>query len=332
MYLRNKKIRAFGLIKLSIVLMVIGLISAAALSALNARVASNKVKLTNYHIKEVYKAMQIYLLTNKRLPCPASMLILKGVTGYGAEVTGGVFCGTGASSSASTGVYADSGTTSIAYGAIPTQTLALPSEFAEDAYGTRLAYMVHKNSVVACEATPNFSNNNFCTPATGSVTNLITVNQSAVALTSTAIFAVISYGPNKSGGFNPSSTTQITRSSDTDEAANDATATFDAGAGVNTAGFNNVLNYFVASNNVLDDIVFFKTRDDVVKDSKGLFLIPCAGYSDGTYTWPATRYDAIAVSSTVCTDINVGYINGPYSPSRKCGAGGAWGSVIVPCS
>ena len=331
----NKKIKAFGLIKLSVALVVVAILTVGAALALNANVTSNKIKLTNYRIAEIYKAMGAYLLLNKRLPCPASINLIKGDANYGLEVTGGVFCGTGAGSSAATGVYAGTSGTGdyLAYGAVPIQALSLPSEMAEDAYGTRFAYIVHRYSTVVCETVPNFSNNNFCTPATGSVTRLITINQNGVALATDAIFAIVSYGPNKSGGFNSSSlassTTQITRSSDSGETDNDAgaAASFVTTAGANTAAFDNILNNSVVSSSVFDDIVFFKSRDSMVKDFKGLFLIPCAADpSFGGYAWPVARYDEAAISTTNCA-VTTNLLH----PTRRCGALGTWGAIVTAC-
>ncbi len=350
----SKKIpKAFTLLELSVVIVVISILVTGALSISISNVNNNKTKITNDRIKEIYKAMGRFLLANKRLPCPASILKIKITDStYGAEVNTGAFCGTGASSAANTGVYAGtSNGSNLAYGMVPAATLGLPSEMAEDGFGTRFAYIIHKDSTVVCASPANFSNNTFCTSGpentyANQASNTIIVNEkpsASVTLTPTssnpAIFAIVSYGANKFGGFNSSSTTQNTRSSDADEYENDAglQSSFNNAANVNSAAFDNVLIAYSASVDGFDDIVFYKSRNDMVQEFNALSLIPCKSGSDAslyggvTFSWPVANYDQAVLSTTLCSAA-AGYDNSATYPVKRCGPYGIWGPVVVACT
>ena len=75
---------------------------------------------------------------NKRLPCPAS---IKADTTYGTEGTAAGTCTTG------TGVYVSTatGATKMVYGMVPTKTLGLSSDYGEDNFGNKIAYIVDRD-------------------------------------------------------------------------------------------------------------------------------------------------------------------------------------------
>ena len=148
----------------------------AFLATSNSRFNSEKLRAYNNNIPIIYKALEKYLLTNKKLPCPASLIEIKSSsTIYGLAASSRdcistvVYKGTG------------SGAANLVYRMIPTQTL--DSKLVEDAYGNKLFYIVDKRLTRKDVALNSFE---------GVIKNstLIQVNNEAIELTYSALFII----------------------------------------------------------------------------------------------------------------------------------------------
>jgi hypothetical protein len=270
-----------------------------------------KVKITNDRMKEIYKAMGNYLVANRRLPCPASIIKVKTVNSdYGTESL--------VSECVGSGIYQSTTSSNLVYGMVPVRTLGLSNDMAEDGFGSKIAYIVHKKFTKASETAPNFLNETF---STTSHTNIITVNEKPSAITQKvtddALIIMISYGANKSGAFDANSATQIARSSDTDELSNDIGLNPDTVA--TTAIFDNIIVTSSGNSDVFDDMVFFKRRNDFVEDFNAMFLIPCndagLGFGSANANYGQTVYTVV---ETCPEPLRV------LRGARKCEAYGAW--------
>jgi prepilin-type N-terminal cleavage/methylation domain-containing protein len=319
--------KAYSLIELSIVILIISILITGALSVSVNSINNAKIKVTNDRIAEIYKAIGAYLLANNQLPCPASIIKVKGVDStYGQEVA----CES-APLNAGAGIYQSATSGELYYGAIPANALGLSNEMMEDGFGSKFVYIVnYKATTPTVIATPTVG---FGGTGMSQFVQVQDKGSVTTTLTSTAVIAIISYGANKAGAFNATSTSQNTRSTDTtDEQDNDATA-FDTVAG--KATFNNNLISVSSGNDTFDDVVFFKTRNAMMQDFNAFssVIYPCQADSEALYettiTWPAATYDQNISDDAQCP---VGYQNGPYAPIKKCGAFGVWGSVISACS
>ena len=124
--------KAFSLIELSVVILIVSIVLAGTLSVRNSQDVANKTKITNERIAAIYKAMGVFLLENYRLPCPG--LVTNAITDatYGDENRSSQDCDT-------SGTYTSG---NIIYGMVPTKALGLPSEMAADAWGGRFSYLV----------------------------------------------------------------------------------------------------------------------------------------------------------------------------------------------
>lgn len=331
--LLKKSKTAFSLLELSIVILIVSILIVGSMSASVVAINNARYKVTKDRTKEIYKAMGNYLLVNKALPCPASIIALKTSSSYGtAGIASGV-CNGGS------GVYVGTGTDSadLVYGTIPTQTLGLSADMAEDGFGSKFTYIVaagFTNPVLA-GITSGFGSIN---PATGFITvkENLDLGTTFQVDTNDAIFVIISHGSNKYGAFNNNSSEQNAVSTDTDEQNNYAT-TF-SGTTNGTADFYDTNSYFTASSvssDSFDDVVFYKTRNAMLMDFNALSLIVCnsnsTNYGDytvgsTTFTWPETYYDQIVSSNsaTTCDAALSGYGKTVTSPTKRCGAFGVW--------
>jgi len=323
--MKLKKIskRAFSLIELSIVILIVSILITGALSVSISNINNSKVKVTNDRIKEVYKALGNFLIINGRLPCPASLQKIKSVdSDYGAEVGAPGAC-------EGAGIYTSNTTSTLIYGMVPIRALGMANDMGEDAFESKLNYIVDKNFT----STSTFGTAAFTYGSYNAANETITIQDKPGGVTQNisfdAIFALISSGSNKSGAFPANSATQNDLSADADEQDNYAT-NFNDSPTPKTADFNNNLIISSSNSDVFDDITFFKARNNFISDFSMLSLIPCAAYTDGSsYSWPAGSYEQAVTSTTACP--NAATNGGPAYPVKRCGAFGVWGAVINAC-
>lgn len=341
--------KAFSLLELSILIIVVAVIATGALLNNVASVNSDKMQITNYRIQKIYQALGSYLLVNGKLPCPAPITSIKLTSSnYGIAASEDGNCAT------TGGVYQSdiTGAENLVYGMIPVKTLGLENDFAEDAYESKFDYIIDKRFTnVSTFSTTNVNNTN---SNSNSSCSMIKVTFRGVTLSDEyqnscddrALFVIVSHGNNKLGAFNVNSASINNSSTNQDEIDNSATNFLDGVT--NTASFsvNKRIEASSTTNsgtktfyNVIDDIVFFRSRDNMVKDFNAFSKIDCLanGYNSGdvsyggtTMTWPQAKYGQIAVATSSCPD---GYKGGVSKPTKKCGPLGIWQSgVITECT
>ncbi|MBN8544145.1 MAG: tail fiber domain-containing protein [Alphaproteobacteria bacterium] len=132
---------AFSLVELSIVLAILGVMTAGGLSIGTTVVEQQANVASNTQLDSINQALQDYFKTQRRLPCPANRTLALGAAGFGNEA--GV-CNAGA---------ALAGTVSIGgvrIGALPVRALGLRDRSIADEFGNRYIYAVterHTNDV-----------------------------------------------------------------------------------------------------------------------------------------------------------------------------------------
>lgn len=312
--------RAYSLIELSIVLVIISILITGAMSVSVENLKSNQVEVTRDKMATIYKMIGHHIRVTKSLPCPASLTKVKSVdSDYGTALD----CSASASN--------------LIWGMVPTASLGLPSEFAEDAFGSKILYFVDKRFTTSpgpiLTSVPDFSVNNFSTMGWNQLSPSAVISylwkikerpaSSLQDVTSYAVFGLVSFGQNKLGSYNANSSSQNSATiSDFDESTN---------ANPTTA--------FVLSSptsNSFDDIVFYKTFKDIVADySYVASLVPCkysdipdlAGLSAGKYDTTTKNnawLDGVTYSKTRGTGNTCRY-------SYRCAFGGVWTTINNNC-
>ncbi len=263
--MNNKKLKyksAYTLIELSIVILIVSFLMVGALTVSIGSLNNAKKNYTQIKINQIYSAIGKFLLENKRLPCPADLTLTKNSNLYAIESGSGSGC-------LGNGVYKSQTSANIFYGMVPTKTLGLPSNMAEDEFGSKISYIIDERFTKSYQDVPNFANFGFGT--TDPYTSTINIKEKPSAIsrdvTQDAILIIISHGLNKFGAFNANSSVQNAISNDpteTDEAENSYKDSFD----------NNFISYSQNSK-TFDDFVFFKTRNQIVEDFNAFYLIAC---------------------------------------------------------
>ena len=249
--------KAFSLIELSIAIIVISVVISGILSVSIVSKNNSNIKITNDRIKRINQALGEFVRVNKRLPCPASIKAIKiaDIT-YGNEGTAAGNC------TAGTGVYlsTETGATQMLYGMVPTKTLGLSSDYGEDNFGNKIAYIVGRDYT---------SSSTFATASTGIIGQKY-INGALTTDVGNAIYALVSYGANQSGAFSAKTINQNAVSSDADEMYNDATSFNDV---AKTANFTQILVKSTERSTVFDDIVYYRNRDDFLKDNNATNIV-----------------------------------------------------------
>ncbi|MES2961145.1 MAG: prepilin-type N-terminal cleavage/methylation domain-containing protein [Pseudomonadota bacterium] len=325
--------KAFSLIELSIAIIVISVVIVGIVSVSTVSKINSNVKITNDRITRINQALGEFVRVNKRLPCPASIKAIKVTdTTYGTEGTAAGTC------TAGTGVYLSTatGATKMVYGMVPTKTIGLSSEYGEDSFGNKIAYIVDNDYT---------SSTTFATATTGIIGQKY-VNNSLITDVSNAIYALVSYGANQSSAFPAKASTQNTVTSDADEMYNDA-ITFNDGA--KTADFTQILVKSTTRSTVFDDIVYYRSRDDFLKDNNASNIVdgnitssanitsPCTTTGGGSTTTSGTTVHTFTSSGTlVCTNAKTANIlvvggggSGGAHRGVNAGTGGGGGGGVI---
>ncbi len=344
MQIRRKSLKAFSLLELSIVIVIVSILLTGALSASIVATNNAKIKFTKNRMQEIYRAMGAFLATNSRLPCPASMLLTKTNVNYGVEVS----C---ASTIPDTGVgiWQSAFFSNVIYGAIPTKALGLSSDMAEDAFGSKFGYVVIRGFT----SSTNFGTDDATTYTNGSSAR-ITIHDkygsmvrqvNPGASNGSAIFVIISYGPNKNGAFNANSVQQNNTVDDHSDEGQNVLHPERMSSIINGSGF--FYNYGVdgaftnypliesSDNDAFDDILFYKTRGQLLVDFDLLSKMGCnttsssITYDTTAISWAAgAKYNENAIASADCP---VNCRRSVLRATRRCGPLGSWKAVMNPC-
>lgn len=183
----RKKLSAYTLLELSVVLMIIAIATAGGGVMFTASLKKHQVQQTQGKLEAVQKALLDFRCTYGRLPCPGDLTVDGvGFGNYGKDAATPGAC-TGGSPTANF----TSG--EIVAGIVPTKALKLRDEYALDGWGNRIMYAVDRRLT----AQGAF---NTLLP-TDTTTRITVINNGGATITSQAAFVVWSSGENGHGAY-----------------------------------------------------------------------------------------------------------------------------------
>ena len=154
MPLNSTRRDGFSLLEMSIVLVILGLLTAGGLSIGGIMVAQQANTSTNENLDEIQQALIDFVKTQGRLPCVAPLTVAPTDGSFGTELeAGGCLTDTTASGGSLRAVVPIVPTPSppepseriIRIGGVPTRTLGLKDRMASDEFGNRFLYVVTEN-------------------------------------------------------------------------------------------------------------------------------------------------------------------------------------------
>ena len=122
-----------------------------------------------------------------------------------------------------------------------------------------------------------------------------------VVINSDAIVVLMSAGVNGLGAFKNTGIQNTTRSGNAEEVENDV-VNIQSGSDPLAVRFNKVFYKDFESEEIFDDIIFFKTRNDFVNDFNAKSLIPCKGMeiNDTDFDKISKYYGEVLYASSPC--------------------------------
>ena len=238
---------------------------------------------TQEKMQIIYNSMGKFLLRNQRLPCPARLNLAESSAGYGSDesITNG-------DCNNSSRIFSSNFGGNIFVGAVPTTTLGLSSDMAKDEFGNKITYIISKNATIATTATIFPTNNSGFGAKFYNNQTLSVFEYSNRTITGQAIFALISHGNNQNcaypaNGVSPNSSCLINN-----EAINSSNKY--------NANFTDKNIIYSSTNPNFDDIVLFKTKNQIATDFNAHHLVLCSISSS-----EFTNYNTIASGTSRST-------------------------------
>ena len=248
----NHKRRAFTLLEMSIVILIIGIMVASILPAITQQTAIEKAKELTQKMDAIEDALEAFRIKNGRLPCPAQPDLARNSDDFGVVAAAPPdVCAGGTLSALQAG--ADGAT----YGILPVRTLGLDDDAAFDPWGRAFTYMV-SDDIIASGAYTTFPIDDI---TVGNITVQVR-DQIGATLSNQAtkaIAAVVSHGPNGHGAYLPSGARYSSDSNNADEHEN-CNCDSDAAADNENATFVQALQSSSASGAGFDDTVRYYNR------------------------------------------------------------------------
>lgn len=328
-----KSNKGLTFIELSISMILLSVIALSATLFYTSLYKSSKIKDTEKILDKVEEALNIYVLKNGHLPCPADQTIDVQNSSFGEEKTreAGGECN---NSYVSNGIY---------YGVVPTKILGLSNKYALDAWDNKISYFVRgdfaKNLTTFTTTPYNETSNvdieiktNGYNAATSSVTEY------------NAIYVLASHGYNGRGAYKNDGG-QIKFSVLSGESGTSDESYESEYANIYIPSFNRTKVQDLYDQN-FDDIVRFKTKYGLIYDA-GWEGVGCLGdeiddteYSiNGTdFTWSGNSVTEVGdslPSNILCSVPTGNYVslnpNTPNTPEKVCGPYGEWSNTVYEC-
>jgi len=185
-----KSKRGFSLIQVSIILAVASIVMVSNLPTSKSK--SQSTQTTSDKTTVIMNAFRSYMANNGTLPCPADPRLAVGSDNYGVKAAnnGATNNCMGASpavpyklTNTVNGV-----TANVAIGMIPVKSLGLSKDYALDAYGRNITYMVDTRATETCWNAQN-------------INGIITINDNGN--TANSVMALVNHGANGNGAWLP---------------------------------------------------------------------------------------------------------------------------------
>ena len=174
--------RAFSLLELSVVLVIVGLVAGVALSFKQSAGGADCLEVTKGQLETINIAVKRYISTNDRLPLPALRTVGVEDPQYGRE--------------ANIAALNKDASGQVAYGALPFQVLGLAPSYASDCWGNKFTYA----ATISLTETDPIYGTKFNIPIPNEIFGAITLKTSAsTTVSTTAAYAVVSHGLNATG-------------------------------------------------------------------------------------------------------------------------------------
>ncbi|MDR2760652.1 MAG: hypothetical protein LBB09_02285 [Rickettsiales bacterium] len=228
---------AFSLVELSVVLVVMGFMLIGAIDVTKSVYNATKQSDTRQKMRVIEKAIDAYIISNKKLPCPSGIKLTVSNSAYGRE---------NCAENSAAGIKMVGGGKAI-MGAVPVYELNLETRYMFDGWDNKITFMVVKDYTGVFN---NFFNKKL--PPSDLINSKFS-------------YALISYGKNRIGGVNYDGIAENMRFID-NATAGEKKNIFSLMTGLTIQEFRDVAKF--------DDIVVAKNKENIIHDLE-MYDIDC---------------------------------------------------------
>lgn len=249
--MKNKKLQAFTLLELAIVLIIMSVTTSTMFFFLANSVKNTQRDTNQQKVDFVVNALNDFYIRTGYIPCPASLTEAPSTLNFGVSTV----CNAGAVAGVND---IGSGADTVRRGMIPVRTMGLPDAAAYDAYGDRIQYTIIRDFGINASAFDS------SLPTTAAIT-VFGYNPTGPTLTDLNVL------------ISPNTLAYVVHSSGQDQ---NGAVTFKGtpltctSGGPNGYNCDNTYNQFVGSADIsgtFDDIVVWKTRQQLKYDKVAFF-------------------------------------------------------------
>lgn len=342
MFIKNNKnsTTGFTLLEMSIVVLILGILLVGGINLHLSIVELSEKNLSSDRIYIVDKAIREYILKNLHLPCPSNILLSETDNNYEENFGKELRDSNGECFTEEEGYFKHD---DYIAGGVPIKVLGLPSEYAEDAWGNRILYVVDKKYAK--------SKIGFFASGGASINIKGTQDTGEKVVTNRAIYVLISSGQNGNGAFRDGIQNDI--NADLDDAKNIITTKASTSYNPldpNSSSSTNHNPVFIKdiNNKNFDDIVYYRDKNSLIfeldlEDSpcsmNELHNVIDSNYPDSNincsngFCFQGTEVYSIGKcgDNMISENPNIDS-SGNYKPSRRCQKYGQWSNIMYECT
>ena len=226
--------KGFTMIELSIVIIIMGLLFVGSFEANKHFMIQHNIKATIIKLNAIQNALDIYVIENGKLPCPA-----------GLKSSNGESVSTCSATNSTSGIYVSSGS-GIVSGAVPYEELNLTPDISHDSWNGKIIYSV---SIAATSNIRKMNNSAYSGIK-------IYYDSTSNLITDRALYSLASNGKNKFGAFDFKKNSKLSTT---------GIGTYEA---KNVGDSYTNENVYFSDYKTNDDIVRYKTRMQIINDTK----------------------------------------------------------------
>ena len=259
--------KSFSIVELTIVLLIISIITTTSVSLYSSKIEVENIKSTKVKMAVIYEAIKAFVKTHKRMPCPADPAL--GTSDSDPKNFGEEDFGEGGECNIEYRYISTDNEVKIYQGAVPVYALGLSSEMIKDDFGYKFSYVMidgHQNAFDYNDIGKSLSEIEDSFEYTAGEDSAINLTSGSNDHIENPAFLLISHGKNGYGAYNYNGHPELSTPQQEDE--NDTKHeehNYQYNNGSSTEP--NITNQFYYDGNLaFDDIVFFKTKNNLIMD------------------------------------------------------------------
>jgi microcystin-dependent protein/type II secretory pathway pseudopilin PulG len=256
--------KSFSIVELTIVLLIISIITTTSVSLYSSKIEVENIKSTKVKMAVIYESIKAFVKMYKRMPCPADPKSKIDAPEFGIE---SVASSEDGESSTDCNESYKSSDDKIYQGAVPIYALGLNNEMIKDDFGYKFSYVIvkgHQNAFDYNNIDESISNVTDSFEYAAREDSAITLTSGSNYHEEKPLFLLISHGKNGYGAYNYNGNLELSTPQQQDDKKHEEYNYQYSDPSSNASDITN--EFYYDGNLAFDDIVFFKTKNNLIMD------------------------------------------------------------------